>query len=467
MTTPNEELALRLFNVVPAASYQMEKLLGLVDIVFSDEVPTAGVQCTRAPTLLLNPAFVEEYCERDGHLLMLVMHELQHVILGHTTLFPRLTLAHNIAFDAVINAMLCRQFPSEADFFRATNTWDEFPHRLLRPAPGWPHEPEPLPGDASDSERELHDLLYNDRDQQVTYHELFELLLGQLDPDQRLTDVVLLGDHGGPGGAGEGDEQAVRDATLRDVLRRIVEGWPPPDQDLSGRDQGRMPRNWALDPAASARAELRRALRRLLVRAGVIQRARGGRRRSTQVEREVAVRTVLPQLNDRRARAWARLHGRPPVLWRGQVQTTRRLSRPQPVAHVYLDISGSMNQALPTLAAALRAPHASGELRLFVFSTVIDEARPGDLARQTFANTGGTRIGCVLEHLEQIPPQKRPRRVVLITDGYVGAVSADTLQALKVSLYVGHYALYGDASVNDLAAVSRHVEVLPSLPGVS
>ncbi|MFT7464729.1 MAG: putative metal-dependent peptidase, partial [Pseudohongiellaceae bacterium] len=138
MNSDNEALSRRLFNVVPAASYQMEKLLSLVDIVFSDAVPTAAVECTRAPRMLLNPTFVREFCQRDGHLLMLVMHELHHVILGHTSLFPRHSLTHNIAFDAVINAMLCRQFPSEADFFRSTNGWDSFPGRLLRPSPGWP-----------------------------------------------------------------------------------------------------------------------------------------------------------------------------------------------------------------------------------------------------------------------------------------------------------------------------------------
>ena len=37
---------------------------------------------------------------RDEHLFLLVMHELHHVLLGHTRLFPRASRAHNIAFDA-------------------------------------------------------------------------------------------------------------------------------------------------------------------------------------------------------------------------------------------------------------------------------------------------------------------------------------------------------------------------------
>jgi hypothetical protein len=35
----------RIFNVLPAASYQMEKLFGLFDIDFSNETETACVEC--------------------------------------------------------------------------------------------------------------------------------------------------------------------------------------------------------------------------------------------------------------------------------------------------------------------------------------------------------------------------------------------------------------------------------------
>ena len=510
MSADTKSLRARLFDVVPAASFQMEKLLGLVDIVLSDAVPTAAVECSFAPRMLLNPQFVEQYCQRDGHLLMLVMHELQHIILGHTRLFPRVTPAHNLAFDAVINAMLCKQFPSEAGFFQATNGWDTFPGRLLRPAPGWPTAPEPMGDDASDREREVHDLLYEKDGQQVTYHELFELLVTEFEtrakqtagagqtgaeqtgaeqtgaeqtasaeqtagarqtagqaacPEQVAGDAVLLGDHGGPSGAGSFDEQATRDETTRSVLRRVVEDWPSPDQPLGGRDAGRSQKNWILEPIRSPREALRKALRRLLARAGVGGRAARARHRRRRVETTIRVGTVRPQARDRRAHAWTRLHGMPPLLWRGWAKRTQRLMRPQPVAHVYLDISGSMDAALPTLAAALREPHRAGAIRLFVFSTVIDEAQPGDLAKQRFANTRGTNIRCVLDHLETFSAQHRPRRVVLLTDGYVGTVDPDELQRLRVSLFVGHYAAYGAQSAHDLAKVARHIEVLPTLPG--
>ena len=71
----------------------------------------------------------------DAHLFMLVMHELYHVILGHTTLFPHATEVRNIVFDAVINAILCSLFPKPefTSFFTDYNPSDKMPFALLRP----------------------------------------------------------------------------------------------------------------------------------------------------------------------------------------------------------------------------------------------------------------------------------------------------------------------------------------------
>jgi hypothetical protein len=388
-------------------------------------------------------------------------------------------LAHNLAFDAVINAMLCRQFPSEASFFAAINGWDEFPGRLLRPPPGWPDAPQLLPAGASTAERKVHAMLYGSERQQVTYHELFELLLeefaarrgeegngdGRLDEDGERAGAVLLGDHDGERGAGGLDDIASRDDTLKGVMSRIVEGWPPSPRQLAGRADGGSEQDWRMTPTDTPAALLRAAMRRLLSRAGITAGAARARRRLAQIDVSISVGTVRPQARDRRAHAWARLHGAPPLLWRGVARQTRWRPQPRPLAHVYLDISGSMNAALPILWAALREPHRTGAIRLFVFSTVIDEARPGDLSKQHFKNTFGTNIRCVLEHLAGFSERKRPARVVLLTDGYVGAVTAADLKRLQVSLFVGHYAAFGPDSASDLARVARHIEVLPGLPG--
>ena len=111
MTPTCRELAARIHNAFPVVQASFFRLLRLLDIEASDEVPTAAVTLGARSRLLINPAFVQERCQTDDELVMLVLHELHHVALGHTRLFPRLTPAQNWAFDCVINAQLCRLFP--------------------------------------------------------------------------------------------------------------------------------------------------------------------------------------------------------------------------------------------------------------------------------------------------------------------------------------------------------------------
>src|SRR6185436_8240543 len=110
-----------------------------LDIVETDAVPTAAVECRVQPRLRINPGFVDAHAATPERLLMLVMHELHHVLLGHTRLFPRVTPADNVIFDAVINALLCRMFPKRehTSFFTEFYSDAHFPECLLRPPVGW------------------------------------------------------------------------------------------------------------------------------------------------------------------------------------------------------------------------------------------------------------------------------------------------------------------------------------------
>ncbi len=89
--------------------------------------------------MLVNPEFVAAHCRSDEHLSMLVLHELYHVLLGHTRLYPRVTSAQNWAFDCIINAQLCRLFPQPrfTSFFAQFVAGDGGPGDLLAPPRGW------------------------------------------------------------------------------------------------------------------------------------------------------------------------------------------------------------------------------------------------------------------------------------------------------------------------------------------
>lgn len=420
----SNQIRSRIFNVVPAATWQMEELLSLLDIVTDDSIPTACVDCTARPRLRLNPAFIEEYCRTDEHLLMLVLHELHHVVLGHTRLFPRPTKLHNIAFDAVINAIICNQFRESRyySFFTALNSASDFPARLLRPPAGWLKKIE-YPLDASPQEKRVIDLLYGPAKVGATYLEVFELLIKSL-RENSSSNFVLLGNHS----SDQSDEQS--DPFFGKAIRDIVSKWPRPNLVLSGRDQGSQSVGWQLEAEKDASKALQKAFENVLRKAGIHSTNAHGARRPGRISINRGVETVVPQARDRRIAAWRTLHGAWPIIYRG-LQSEERIQKiPLPVAHVYLDISGSMNEVLPKLAAALRKPHRLGLLRLFVFSTVVGEIEPRNLTCKV-PNTFGTDINCVLEHLRDIPEAKRPRRTIVVTDGWVGDPAPAHVEALS------------------------------------
>ena len=187
-----------------SGAYALSALLRVLDIVASDTVPTAAVECKLQPRLLINPEFVEKHADTPEKLLMLVMHELHHVLLGHTTLFPRATRVQNFVFDAVINGLLCRMFPQpeHTAFFTDLYSADRFPECLLRPAPGWPLKPKPItqvpqevPEEMQKQVVDLHRALYSETgaSYQEVYDVLPKLLISVERLGQDLDDIPLVG----------------------------------------------------------------------------------------------------------------------------------------------------------------------------------------------------------------------------------------------------------------------------------
>jgi hypothetical protein len=477
----------RILQVLPAASFQMQKLLGLLDIQFSDSVPTAAVECRTTPRLLLNADFLDEHCQSPGDLFLLVMHELHHVILGHTRLFRRVTPLDNLVFDAVINAMLCRQFHATAGVQLFTNLykWDEFPERLLRPPPGWPQvdKAEALAG-LTPGEARVFQALYFEDGGNVTYFDLYRLLQqhceemkmkgtdGDSDDDagddqasgsqpgdeesQRggvPLDVPLLGSHG--------EDDDTQNPMVQEIVRDIVGGWPPPPVRICGRDEGTPAQRWLFPQERDSGEAYRRALNGLLTRCGILQ-GRGQARRKLERESVITISdTFIPQAGDRRAPALRRTLGMAPLLYRTVNTIVRLRPNPVPVAHVYLDVSGSMTEALPFITHALKRPLREGRVRLFAFSTVISEIPFRSLAGTAIDNTRGTDINAVLAHLAGLRASERPRRVLLLTDGYVGRPAQHHLDQLRQVQF--HAGVTGTQTfVRDLRGWSQ-MTPLPSL----
>jgi hypothetical protein len=413
----------RIFNVLPAASYQMEKLFGLFDIEFSTETETAAVECRTTPRLLLNKGFLDRYCQDDGDLFLLILHELYHVILGHTRLFPRVTPIDNIVFDAVINSMLSRTVGRTVGtrLFTQTNGYDSLPERLLRPPPGWPDEFGGALAAMPPQEQRIIGLLYGpDESSELTYRDIYELLGKELS-DCAVPNVVLLGSHG--------SEQRA-DGLLKEAVRRIVEGWPPPPFRIAGRDEGRSAEDFWLRPADKPGSAFQKAFESALRKCG----ARAGpgaavcRRQVTRSSR--SIETVLPNARDRRIHALRAVLGQDPLFYRSELSEQRHRPVRAPIVHLYLDVSGSMTACLPYLSAACRDPFKRGELKIFAFSTVVSQIKGHNLSEAPLKNTPGTDINAVLEHLTGIPAKRRPKVILIATDGYVGQGRSDLIAGL-------------------------------------
>lgn len=445
----NAALALRLLNALPAGAYEVTALLSLLRVEESRDVPTAAVTCERRPVLKLNPDFLAARCVSDEHLFLLVMHELHHVLLGHTRLFPRVTPAHNIAFDAVINALLCTRFPSPAhvSFFLDYYGKETGPLRLLAPPAGAPVEDPGL--------RPLHELLYS-ASSDVTCLEVFERLADALGPEAPGEEAAgapgtkkLLGSHGEEGDDAWGTAGPL-DADVVASIRRIVEKWPPPPGARRGRSLADL-----LDekPVASATPGERvlAALRRALDDS-----ATAGPRSAVRRPGALPALVPLPTPRDRRATV-ARLAGRPPLLYAGEASSPR--ARASGRARVYLDVSGSMDPFLPFLRAALSRLADRVEPRLGLFSTRVAVARLDDLVSGRVRTTGGTDVACLLEHVLA----SGARRVLVITDGYVGEPEralADRVRRARVDLRV---VLTPEGWTRDLAPLASRLVTLPPL----
>ncbi len=449
----------RLLSSLPAASFEMETFAKLAGVVASRRIPTAAVECTHRPRLLINPDFVQQFCVRDEHLFLLVMHELWHVLLAHTSLYPRVTRAQNIAFDAIINAGLMQHFhtPEYMGFFDKLNPPDKFPHLLLRPPVGWPNNPQ-YPDDAGPTGtgrilRQLYPPPATRRRSMPFYDEILELIKQDMrdhgiDPD---AEPMLLGDHNADNG--------YKNTYLKDVMGRIIQKWPM--QNIPGQMPGQGGRlgDWQVDPFIAAQPT-RQAFANVL-RLALKHNPGNFRRKERLPIPGITGQGVLPNPRDRLMPA-RRLLGAPTTLWAQQGSIKARVPEQRVQAHVYLDVSGSMSRTLPYLINLILPFVAQGKADVFQFSTEVEYLPLNSLKQGLVRTTGGTQINCVLEHL--LKYEGRIRRVLIVTDGYTGRPLPQHLQRLADNGMKVYVVLPAESPYEeDLRDLAASVTVLPPL----
>ena len=445
-----EGLADRILDSFPSGSYALSALLRLMDIVESPGVPTAAVECRVQPRLLVNPQFVAEHAQTSDKLLMLVMHELHHVLLGHTTLFPRATKVQNFVFDAVINGIVCRMFPAEEHIAFFTDYYDatSFPMCLLRPPPGWPGKPviaggiAALPKVQQARVQEIHTALYSDAG--ASYQEVYEVL-PMLLIELVIGGIPLLGDHQADDATASQLESQL--PVLFDIVRSIVEQWPQPPDPIRGRSLAEV---LQLTTVQSNSIPSNRHILRGLIRKVAGLGSSGSVRRLRHDTLEVP--TPIPCLG--RRSIVLRSLGVEPLLhvnqvpWRHSVRSGERV-------HVYLDVSGSMDCVKGPLYGAVLDCEALVHPAIHLFSTKVADVSLAEMRRGVCKSDGGTDIDCVATHMAT----NGVHRALLITDGWVGIPQGRHHKTLSDTRLAVAY-LGGNCNRTDLKTVANHTATL-------
>jgi len=436
-----ESLKWRIANVFPSNELALDHLLGMFKMAYSEKVETAAAKTGLPPVILFNKKFIQKYCRTDEHLLMLVMHEMYHILLGHTRLFRRVTQAQNFAFDAIINSMICKSMNGYeyTSFFNQLYGDDDL-SALLRPPNSWHPENDSkadwkLKGDLL----QAHKALYT-TDGDITYKDIFDLVSKKINEN---IEIILIGNHG------EEDDENSSYSQITDAIAKIVAKWPAMDK-TQGRDMG-----------------MNAAMQEILLEApnkkiaNIIQKAiryaaftnEGTVNRKALIETDTVF--PYPTLPDRKATVMKSI-GQPNLFYRGKIE--RISNKPVGRAHLYLDVSGSMDMILEKIFSGLLPIRQLIHPVAHIFSTEIYDYPLITILKGKYKSTFGTDINCVLEHIIN----NNVKKPVIITDGYVGEPSQMLTSRLPKNINFVKV-ISEDGTADEMQSLSGPVFTLPSI----
>ena len=114
--------------------FAVRAVLKVLQVEFTETVPTLAVTCETRPRLLVNLAFLNKHCRTDKHVKAVICHEFLHVLLRHTERIAAFSPAEHVAFDAVINAIIHRELGDDySELMSRYYAKEKGVRRLLRP----------------------------------------------------------------------------------------------------------------------------------------------------------------------------------------------------------------------------------------------------------------------------------------------------------------------------------------------
>jgi len=389
-----------LSELIDENSFAVRALLKILEVEFTEAVPTLAVTTGDRPRLLVNLKFIEQHCETEAHVKAVICHEFLHVLLRHTEERQgRLTPPEHLAMDAVINAIIHRTLGEEySDMMKRYYRNATGLQRLLRSPSG-----ESLP---------------NSSERNWTIWRAWEGLYAGLLVADDIRDLARdmeqdmlpegLCDVPAEGYLGNHEDQASEpmSAKVEQALEQTMKAmngdgiWRSPKACGVGAHAYLSQVTASTEGVDRWRRETYAVLRRYLA-----PDQRGGR------EQAPAAESMLPVLHPADKRSFMR------AIWSPLIpDAVWPQSRwvPAGTAQVYLDVSGSMNAEMPLLVGLLGRLASHIRRPFWAFSNVVAPARisNGTLHADT---TGGTSMACVLEHLADTAPPC----AVVITDGYI------------------------------------------------
>ena len=402
-------------ELVDENPFAIRAALRILKVEFTEDIATLAVTCETQPRLLVNLSFLIANAHTETQVKAVIIHEFLHVLLRHTEGRQPLTPARHLAFDAVINAIIHRQYGEAYSSMMGKYYYGSRGlQKLLRPmnqielewfndnsslAPPWARAWEALyagrliADDIENLAETLADFVLTG--QSGKGGGPFTLEKGSLD----ISD--LLGNHADLGQEAEGELAKALDSALKQMNGHGI--WRSPhDRGIGGPLADTL---FAADNTPMRRWEAKT----LVVIKKFITPDRQSRARN---EEFWTYRVPILSPADRRAflRAqWSPFL--PESSWEGQ-----RLKQ-SGTAQVYLDVSGSMNHAMPLIIGLLNRLGRHIRRPFWAFSNEVAPAviEHGNLKTAT---TGGTSMACVLEHVAKT----RPDAAIIITDGYIEAL---------------------------------------------
>jgi hypothetical protein len=437
-------------ELVDENPFAIRPVLKILDIVFTTAVTTLAVTCADRPRLLVNLEFLNEHCRTDQHIKAVICHEFLHVVLRHTETRSPFTPARHLALDAVINAVIHRQYGDGYSSMMAG-----------------------LYGRAGDLSKLLRPM---NLDEQACY----SLSAGKMIPQwarawAALYDGGLIADDietlaqdlGRAAGAGPfelrggvpdeiGGLLGDHDALDRPIPQELQDALDRSLKQMNGSGIWRSPRGRGVgaNPYEALfvaqdepmRRWERKTLEILKEHLSPDSRSRAARLEQTEFR--------IPVLSARDRRAFMRAQWAP---FLPEAEWSTQQPKREGTAQVYLDVSGSMRAEMPVIIALLGRLSRYIRRPFWAFSDVVVPAviERGQLKAQT---TGGTSLACVLEHVART----RPASAVVVTDGYIEIL--DRRLVMKASATRLHVLVTRDGSPKELLNAGLPYTQLDRIP---